>query len=512
MNGIIYALAVDSSNNVYAGGEFTTAGGNSANYIAKWDGTSWSSLGSGSSNGTNGWVTSIAVDSANKKVYVCGNFSTAGGKTLNGIAVWDAAANTWNNPIGEVNINGNGHVSKLLFKSSTGILYAGGDFDTIDNVEATGIAQYTISSKKWAPLDAGVYDYGVQALAFDNNGSLYAGGDFTLINGNLYNCIGKWTNGWQTLSNGVTRSSGEGAWVRDIVGDTSGAIYAGGYFDGAGGNQANFIAKYSGNGWTALGSGLDGQAVALANDSSNNLYVGGIFTKAGGKTANGIAVWNPGNQTWTGIDSGLTAHPVQGRGYPSVCVYELAIDSNDNVYAGGDFMAGSSNNIAVFTNANSGSGGGGGSGDTVPLYRYWNGIEHFYTTNGLEIGSTTAGTLGNYGYTCESIQCYVNKTQVSGTVPLYRYWNGTEHFYTTNGNEIGTTTAGTLGNCGYTCEGIQCYVYQSQANGTVPLYRYWNGTEHFYTTNGNEIGTVIVGAAGNGYTCEGIQCYVLPAY
>ena len=43
----VYALAVDASGNLYAGGDFTTAGGVSANRIAKWDGSSWSALGSG---------------------------------------------------------------------------------------------------------------------------------------------------------------------------------------------------------------------------------------------------------------------------------------------------------------------------------------------------------------------------------------------------------------------------------------------------------------------------------
>ena len=41
-----YALAV-SGTNLYAGGYFTTAGGVTANYIAKWDGSAWSALGSG---------------------------------------------------------------------------------------------------------------------------------------------------------------------------------------------------------------------------------------------------------------------------------------------------------------------------------------------------------------------------------------------------------------------------------------------------------------------------------
>ena len=42
----IVTVAVSGSN-VYAGGWFTTAGGIPANRIAKWEGSSWSALGSG---------------------------------------------------------------------------------------------------------------------------------------------------------------------------------------------------------------------------------------------------------------------------------------------------------------------------------------------------------------------------------------------------------------------------------------------------------------------------------
>ena len=149
----------------------------------------------------------------------------------------------------------------------------------------------------------------------------------------------------------------------------------------------------------------------------------------------------------------------------------------------------------------------------APFYRYWNGRDHFYTTNINEIGTATPGQAGNHGYTSEGTQCVIRRGQVSGSIPLYRYWNGNDHFYTTNANEIGVTTPGAKGNHGYTSEGTAGYCFPSQVQNTIPLYRYYrpSGGDHFYTTNANEIGTTTRGQTGNhGYRSEGIQCYVHP--
>lgn len=143
----------------------------------------------------------------------------------------------------------------------------------------------------------------------------------------------------------------------------------------------------------------------------------------------------------------------------------------------------------------------------APFYRYWNGHDHFYTTNINEIGTAKAGQRGRYGYHSEGTQCTILKRQVHGSVPLYRYFNGREHFYTTNANEIGTTTAGVLGKHGYRSEGVAGYCYPTQAHYTIPLYRYWNPSigDHFYTTNCLEIGF-----HHHSWHYEGIQCYVIP--
>ena len=67
------ALAV-SDGNLYVGGSFTTAGGQPANSIAKWDGRSWSALGSGLDNIPD----ALAV--VGNVLYAGGTFTTAGGK------------------------------------------------------------------------------------------------------------------------------------------------------------------------------------------------------------------------------------------------------------------------------------------------------------------------------------------------------------------------------------------------------------------------------------------------
>ena len=142
-----------------------------------------------------------------------------------------------------------------------------------------------------------------------------------------------------------------------------------------------------------------------------------------------------------------------------------------------------------------------------PLYRYYNGRkkEHFYTTNAEEIGTTTCGLKGKYAYTSEGVACYISPNNLNGFLPLYRYCNGKDHFYTTNAHEIGT------GKYGYKYEGIAGYTPPKNNNNPdiAPLYRYCNGKDHFYTTNAAEIGTTTPGLKGkHGYASEGIACYV----
>jgi len=152
--------------------------------------------------------------------------------------------------------------------------------------------------------------------------------------------------------------------------------------------------------------------------------------------------------------------------------------------------------------------------DLVPVYRYWNAglTDHFYTTNAGEIGTTVSGQAGNHGYVSEGVAFHVFSHPHPGLLPVYRYNNDGKHnhFYTTNVGEIGTTQAGQAGNRGYVCEGVLGYVSPNPFHGGVPVYRYnKDDSDHFYTTNAGEIGKTNAGEVGNhGYKSEGILGYV----
>ena len=84
LNGFVPFITTDSSNNLYAGGNFTRAGDISVNRIAMWDGRTWNALGSGTYKGVNysldsssTQVFSIVIDNS-KNVIVGGFFDVVG--------------------------------------------------------------------------------------------------------------------------------------------------------------------------------------------------------------------------------------------------------------------------------------------------------------------------------------------------------------------------------------------------------------------------------------------------
>jgi hypothetical protein len=317
---VVYALAV-SGDDVYAGGGFTNAGGIPANYIAKWNGSSWSALGSGMGGGPPGYggttVYSVAVSGT--YVYAGGSFTTAGGVAANYVARWDG--NSWtalgsgvNSPVTALAVSGDD-------------VYAGGTFTTAGGSAATNIAKWNGSS--WTPLGSGT-DNQVAALAVSGS-NVYVGGYFTMAGGVAANYIAKWNgSSWGSLGLGIGGAppgfSSPSVYSLAVSG---GDLYAGGRFTNAGGLPANYIAKWNGNTWSALDLGIEGAVGALAPLGSE-VYAGGRFATAGGIAANYVAKWN--GSTWSALGAGIGGVP---PGYlPTVSALTV---SDSDLYVGGFF-------------------------------------------------------------------------------------------------------------------------------------------------------------------------------
>jgi hypothetical protein len=150
LSDLVRALEVSGSN-LYVGGDFTNAGGIArADYLARWNGSVWSGLGSnGSGDGAlNNNVFALAVSGTN--LYVGGYFTNAAGiATADYLARWNAGA--WSalgsNGAGDGALNG----AVFALVLSGGNLYVGGFFTDADGIAtADHIARWNGSA--WSAL------------------------------------------------------------------------------------------------------------------------------------------------------------------------------------------------------------------------------------------------------------------------------------------------------------------------------------------------------------------------
>lgn len=292
---------------MYVGGCFASLDGVPVNFIARWDGAQWQTLGSG--------VSPPIVDVItphNGELYVGGDFDTAGNTDARGLAMWNG--NQWYKltsapPNGDF---GNNVFALTFFQDD---LYIGGPFDGTISVPIQhlgGIGRLE-TFQTWDNMDGGVNGLVSGLAVFDNE--LIIVGSFTTAGGlDAFN---------------ITRWDGE-AWKTESVNDRVLAlaslgdeVYLGGEFTKAGGTPASHMAKWDGTSWSALGSGLNGAARSMAVIGTE-LYVAGDFTEAGGSPANYVARWD--GSTWSSLGPGMNTP-----------VYALTTDGVD-LYAGGTFV------------------------------------------------------------------------------------------------------------------------------------------------------------------------------
>ena len=299
MNDWVYASIIYNGE-LIVGGKFTSAGGVSANHIAKWDGTIWAPLGLG----VDGKVNALAVYNGN--LVAAGEFMSAGGIGVNFIAQWDGTS--WNDELGGV---GSTVTSLAVYGNQ---LYAGGYFVEADNTPVNYIAKRVNGG--WEALGSGMGGSQGQVMTLTvYNGELYAGGFFTTAGGMSANHIAKWNGtSWSSLDTGI-------GGIVYTLGEYNGNLIAGGLFLSAGSSPANHIASWNGIAWSTLGSGMAGtfyQYVFALSVYNGKLIAGGYFTSSGGVSTNGIAQWD--GSSWSGMNGGFF-YPANVYGAHTFCIY-----------------------------------------------------------------------------------------------------------------------------------------------------------------------------------------------
>ncbi len=289
-----------------AGGYFETAGGVSADFIARWDGGSWQPL----SSGMDHYVRALMVYDG--ELIAAGEFRNAGGISADRVARWDGSS--WQ-PLGS-------GLDSVVYALTVydGELTAAGDFRTAGGVSADRIARWDGSS--WQPLSSGMSKR-VRALTV-YDGELIAAGEFETAGGISADRIARWDgNDWQPLGGGMNGSV-------SALAVYNGELIAGGVFGTAGGVSADRIARWDGNDWQPLGSGMNGDVYALTV-YDGELIAAGHFTAAGSVDANYIARWD--GSSWQTLGSGMN------ESVRALTVYEGELIAAGEFETAGDISA-----------------------------------------------------------------------------------------------------------------------------------------------------------------------------
>ncbi len=319
--------AVPSASGLVIGGCFTTAGGVPALRVARWSDGAWSALGAGFGS----CVSTLAV------------FDDGGGPTLVAGGAFSGRIARWDGQAWAVPPQGgtNNQVSTLaVLEAGTGLgpaLVACGQFDSAGGIQVRYVGRLDASG--WSALGQGVSAAIVDMLTFDDGRGggpmLYATGSFTRAGGVLVNRVARWDGQrWSALGSGLN----DAGYTLGVFDDGSGpALYVGGRFTSAGGVPAKGIAKWDGATWSGLGSGVAGAApevYALRSFGAKNgtsLYVGGAFTTAGGIASQGLARWDGANWHPIGVSS--------GGGVTTLEVFNDLATGAPTLHAGGAFSS-----------------------------------------------------------------------------------------------------------------------------------------------------------------------------
>jgi hypothetical protein len=318
---------------LYASAAASLVGGAPSSGVVRWNGATWSVVGAASSPSTNVATLVVHDEGSGPRLFAGGNFTSIGGASAAYVARWDGS--TWSGLGAGTNL----YVEELVSHDDGNehALVAIGHFTQAGGAPASRVARW--SNGTWSALGTGLNDIGSAVVSFDDGEgkNLVVGGPFYIAGGIAMGHVARWRDGaWTRLTDGIGFDWQAEALITHDDG-TGTKLYAGGYLTSAGSVAANHITRFEGTSWRPLGGGLTASFInavhALATFDDGNgpqLYAGGTFTHADGMPASRIARWD--GSAWAALPGGGVD---SGNEIRALCVHD---DGNGPaLYAGGDF-------------------------------------------------------------------------------------------------------------------------------------------------------------------------------
>lgn len=293
----------------------------STNFLVKRDVLGrWGTLGANGSNTDSGV---LAMAYLNGTVYLGGGFGSTAGTRSGALSFYNEQTNTFGTFGGTVQTSG----INALTVDADGTIIFGGAFTNISGLSNTRfIARY---ANGFATIQGGTVNNTVNDFAWQG-GTLCVGGVFTAVAGTNTGGLAFWSrSGYGSTDNGTVNGN-----VLSVAVGLDKRIYTGLSANGAiaAGTTVQWIAQYNGA-WGSMGTGVGPAAVGgiqtIAVGPNGIIYVGGGFTLAGGGSALDVAQWS--GQAWSAMGSGISS-PGPGQ----IVVYRLLADQQTgNVYGVG---------------------------------------------------------------------------------------------------------------------------------------------------------------------------------
>ena len=236
----VWSLHVRPNGDLIVGGTFLAAGGIPASRIARWNGTAWSALGSGVADGASVYVTVGALATLpNGDLVAAGDFSSAGGLPASRIARWNGS--TWS-PIGSGVPMPFGTTSakvRSLLVTGNGDLVAAGNSATL---LGPGVVMQRWNGSAWMQLTTGLtggQSPFVMGLAELPDGDLVAGMTRVGIGGAApSNSLARFDNGtWSVLAADFDQA------ITTVLLQPNGTLEVGGTFAAIGNTVSNGLAR-----------------------------------------------------------------------------------------------------------------------------------------------------------------------------------------------------------------------------------------------------------------------------